>query len=142
MKKFLKITSLVIIVVFLGIQLVPVDRTNPPTIADTQIPEEVKAILKPKCYDCHSNESTWPWYSYVAPLSWWIADHVHEGRREVNYSLWDTYSEDKQEQKLEETYDEILDEFMPLESYLITHPDAKVTEDELDIIEQWLDGDL
>ena len=142
MKKILKIIGLVLVIAFLGIQAVPVDRSNAPTIADSQIPAEVKPILKAKCYDCHSNEVTWPWYSYVAPLSWWIADHVHEGRREVNYSLWDTYSEDKQENKLEETYDEILDEFMPLKSYLITHPDAKVTEEEFNLIEQWLDGDL
>ena len=142
MKKFFKIAAYVLISAFLLIQLRPVDRSNPPEIADSTIPEEVKVILKAKCYDCHSNESHWPWYSYVAPVSWWVADHVHEGRREVNFSKWDTYSEDKQEEKIEEIYDEILDEFMPIESYLITHPEAKVTDDEFDIIERWLDGDL
>lgn len=142
MKKVLKIIGITLVIIFLGIQLVPVDRTNPPETADSEIPDEIRAILKAKCYDCHSNESHWPWYSYVAPVSWWVADHVHDGRRELNYSLWDTYSEDKQEEKLEETYDEILDDFMPIKSYRITHPDSKVTEEEFTLIEQWLDGEL
>jgi hypothetical protein len=142
MKKFLKISGTILIGLFVVIQFKPVDRTNPPEIADSDIPEEVKAILQAKCYDCHSNESHWPWYSYIAPVSWWVADHVHDGRKEVNFSLWDTYSSDKQEKKLEETYDEILDEFMPLKSYLIIHRDAKVTEDEFSTIELWLDGEL
>ena len=142
MKKSLKITGFVVLGLVLAIQLKPVDRSNPPEIADSTIPEEVRVILKAKCYDCHSNEVHWPWYSYVAPVSWWIADHVHEGRSEVNYSKWDTYSEDKKEDKLEETYDEILDEFMPLPSYLRLHPEAKVTEEEFNTIELWLDGEL
>jgi len=142
MKKVLKISSYLLIGLFVLIQLMPVDRTNPSEIADSEIPDEVKTILMAKCYDCHSNESHWPWYSYIAPVSWWVADHVHDGRRHVNFSIWDTYSSDKQEEKLGETYDEILDEFMPLKSYLITHPDAKVTEDEFTTIELWLDGEL
>ena len=102
----------------------------------------MKTILKAKCYDCHSNEVNWPWYSYIAPVSWWVADHVHEGRREVNYSKWDAYDEDRQESKIEETFDEMLDGLMPLESYLITHPDAKVTDEDVDVIDMWLTGEL
>ena len=128
--------------IFLVIQVKQPDRTNPPEIADSTIPDEVKVILKAKCYDCHSNESEWPWYSYIAPVSWWVADHVHEGRREVNYSNWDNYDEDRKEDKIEETFDEMLDRFMPLKSYLITHPDAEVTEDDVDVIDMWLAGEL
>jgi len=142
MKKILRISGFVLLGLFLAIQLKPVDRSNPSEIADSSIPDEVKTILKSKCYDCHSNESHWPWYSYVAPVSWWIADHVHEGRLEVNYSKWDTYSEDRKEDKIEETFDEVLDGLMPIESYLITHPDAKVTEEEIDIFDMWLAGEL
>lgn len=129
-------------VIFVLIQLKQPDRTNPPEILDSTIPSEVKVILKEKCYDCHSNESHWPWYSYIAPVSWWVADHVHEGRSEVNYSKWDTYDEDRQEDKIEETFDEVLDGLMPIKSYLITHPDAVVTEDEIDVIDMWLAGEL
>ncbi|MCB1123225.1 MAG: heme-binding domain-containing protein [Verrucomicrobiae bacterium] len=142
MKKFLKITFYVFIAAFLLIQLKPVDRSNPKEIADSTIPDEVKVILKAKCYDCHSNEVHWPWYSYVAPVSWWVADHVEEGRSEVNYSLWDTYSEDKKEEKIGETFDEVLDGDMPLESYVWIHRGAKVTEAEIDIIDEWLAGEL
>tara|TARA_Y100000588_G_scaffold368268_1_gene435958 strand:+ start:4201 stop:4629 length:429 start_codon:yes stop_codon:yes gene_type:complete len=142
MKKTLKITGFFILALFLAIQLKPVDRSNPSEIADSGLPYEVKTILKAKCYDCHSNESHWPWYSYIAPVSWWISDHVHEGRREVNYSKWDTYSEDRKEHKIEETFDEVLDGLMPIESYLITHPDAKVTEEEIDVFDMWLAGEL
>ncbi|MBH53713.1 MAG: hypothetical protein CMI18_05135 [Opitutaceae bacterium] len=142
MKKTLKITGFFILALFLAIQLKPVDRSNPSEIADSGLPYEVKTILKAKCYDCHSNESHWPWYSYIAPVSWWISDHVHEGRREVNYSKWDTYSEDRKEDKIEETFDEVLDGLMPIESYLITHPDAKVTEEEIDVFDMWLAGEL
>jgi len=142
MKKFFKITFIVLVAGFVLIQFKQPDRTNPPEIADSTIPDEVKVILKAKCYDCHSNESEWPWYSYVAPVSWWVADHVHEGRREVNYSKWDTYDEDRKEDKIEETFDEMLDRFMPLKSYLITHPDAEVTEDDVDVIDMWLAGEL
>lgn len=140
--KYLKIIVGVLLFLFLAIQVVQPDRTNPPEIADSSIPDEVKVILKAKCYDCHSNESEWPWYSYIAPVSWWVADHVHEGRREVNYSRWDTYDEDRKEDKIEETFDEMLDGLMPLESYLITHPDAKVTEEDVDVIDMWLAGEL
>ena len=144
MKKFLKITVILLGLAFIGIQLKQVDRTNPPVDADLDFdgPEEVRAILQAKCYDCHSNQSDWPWYSYVAPISWWIANHVEEGRREVNYSEWGKYSERRKEEKIEETYDEILDDLMPIKSYRITHPDSKVTEEEFIIIEKWLDGEL
>lgn len=140
--KYVKITFYVLAAIFVLIQLKQPDRTNPSEIADSTIPAEVKTILKAKCYDCHSNESHWPWYSYVAPVSWWVADHVHEGRREVNYSKWDTYDEDRQESKIEETFDEMLDGLMPLESYLVTHRDAKVTEEDIDLIDMWLAGEL
>ncbi|MDA1066002.1 MAG: heme-binding domain-containing protein [Verrucomicrobia bacterium] len=142
MKKIFKITGLILLIVFLGIQFVPVDRTNPPEIADSEIPDEVKAILKAKCYDCHSNEVTWPWYSYIAPISWKVAEHVKDGRGEVNYSKWDTYSSDKQEEKAGETFDEVLDGDMPIESYLWIHRNAKVTEEEIDIIDLWSAGEL
>ena len=121
----------------LAIQIIQPDRTNPEVTADFDGPEPVKAILQTKCYDCHSNETTWPWYSYIAPVSWWVADHVIEGREELNYSDWGTFSEKKRTRKTEETYDEIADGYMPLKSYLLTHRDAKVTEEELAIIEAW-----
>lgn len=124
-------------VLAVAIQFIQPDRTNPEVTADFDGPEPVKAILQAKCYDCHSNETIWPWYSYVAPVSWWVADHVIEGREELNYSDWGNFSDKRRAKKTEETYDEIADGYMPLKSYLLTHRDAKVTEEELAIIEAW-----
>lgn len=124
-------------VLALSIQFIQPDRTNPEVTADFDGPEPVRAILKAKCYDCHSNETVWPWYSYVAPVSWLVADHVIEGREELNYSEWADFSSSKKQEKAEETYDEIADGYMPLKSYLLAHPEAEVTEEELAIIEDW-----
>jgi hypothetical protein len=140
--RILRIVGISCGLIFIGLQAVPVDRSNPPVVADFDGPAEIKSILVAKCYDCHSNETKWLWYSYVAPLSWWVSDHVTEGRAELNFSKWGEYSADKQEEKTGEIYDEVLDAFMPLPSYLIMHPGTKVTEAEFALIEQWLDGDL
>ncbi len=120
-----------------AIQLFQPDRSNPPVTADFDGPEPVKAILKAKCYDCHSNEVVWPWYSYVAPVSWWISDHVIEGREELNYSEWGDFSAKRRVHKTEEIHDEIAEGEMPPKSYILTHRKAKVTEEELAIIEAW-----
>lgn len=74
------------LVLFGAIQLIPVSRTNPPTVTPMQWDsEETKALADRACMDCHSNQTKWPWYSYVAPVSWWVADHVEEGRSKLNF---------------------------------------------------------
>ena len=142
LSRILKVVGVSFGVIFIALQAIPVDRSNPPVVADFDGPAEIKSIMVAKCYDCHSNETKWLWYSYVAPVSWWVSDHVMEGRKELNFSHWGEYSDDKKEEKIGEIYDEILDEFMPLPSYLIMHAEAKVTAEEFALIEQWLDGDL
>ncbi len=84
MKKIL----IIFIVVAIGIQFIPTDRSNPPVTHELQASPEVMAILERACYDCHSNETVWPWYSKVAPVSWQISSHVVVGRRHVNFSEW------------------------------------------------------
>lgn len=123
-------------------QFVPVDRSNPPVTADFDGPPEIRAVLRAKCYDCHSHETTWPWYSWVAPMSWGVSDHVRDGRRELNFSQWGEYSASKQEDKIGEIYDEVFDGYMPLPSYLLIHPETKVTPEELALFERWLDDEL
>jgi hypothetical protein len=73
------------------VQLVPVTRTNPPVVADVGTPADLAAVLRRACYDCHSNETTWPSYSAVAPVSWLIGHDVREGRHELNFSSWSAY---------------------------------------------------
>ncbi|MCH6259249.1 heme-binding domain-containing protein [Puniceicoccaceae bacterium K14] len=117
------------------------DRSNGSVTAAFDGPKAVKGVMQLKCYECHSNETKWPWYSYISPISWYIADHVIEGREELNFSKWGEYSKKSRTRKMEEIYDEVADGYMPLESYLITHPGHVVTEEELDIIEEWAFGD-
>ena len=82
------------VLVAAAIQFVPVDRTNPPVETALTAPPAVREILVGACFDCHSHETTWPWYSRVAPLSWLIADHVTEGRRDLNFSRWPAFDLD------------------------------------------------
>ena len=135
MKKRIKYTLFVLIAIFLGMQLIPVERSNPPVVSDLDAPIEVKTILKRSCYDCHSNEVNWPWYSYVAPVSWLVAHDVKEGREELNFSEWSKHS-DNPEMK-EEIIEEIVEGEMPLPIYLIVHPRASVSEQELVVLKQW-----
>ena len=92
MKKLLRWLAVSAAVLFFGIQLVRPERANPPVAAGDRIeshvnvPPEVKAVLTRACADCHSNETRWPWYSEVAPASWFVADHVREGRDSLNFS--------------------------------------------------------
>src|SRR5512144_3173408 len=105
-------------VAFVLIQLVPVDRSNPPVQVEVPAPPEVRAVLRRACYDCHSNETVWPWYSRVAPVAWLVARDVREGREELNFSTWDRYATKQQVKKLKESWEEIAEGEMPPYYYL------------------------
>jgi Haem-binding domain len=113
MKQIILGIILVLLVAFVVIQLIPVDRSNPAVAADMPTLPEVKAILKRACYDCHSHETVWPWYSYVAPVSWWVAKDVHQGREELNFSTWDAYSTKERVEKMQESWEEVEEGAMP-----------------------------
>ena len=135
MKKKIKYTLFVLVAIFLGMQLISVDRSNPPVTSDLDAPIEVKTILKRSCYNCHSNEVNWPWYSYIAPVSWLITHDVKEGREELNFSEWSKHSGNLEMK--EEIIEEIAEGEMPLPIYLITHPSASISEQELAALKQW-----
>ena len=135
MKKIIKYILIVVIAIFVVIQLVPVDRSNPPVVSDIEAPIEVKTVLKRSCYDCHSNEVNWPWYSYVAPVSWLVSYDVKEGREELNFSEWTKHEGDAE--MMEEIIEEITEGEMPLPIYLITHPDASISKEEIVKLKQW-----
>jgi len=124
------------------IQFIPIDRNNPPVAGEIEAPEAVMAILKRSCYDCHSNETIWPWYSYVAPASWLVAKDVREGREELNFSVWDTYSEKRKNHKIKECGEEVEEGEMPLWFYLPLHPEAELSQDDIDLIVSWSKGAL
>jgi hypothetical protein len=125
-----------IVVVLVGIQFIPVERTNPPVQSDIDAPADVKAIFKKACYDCHSNETNWAWYTKIAPASFLAVDDVNEGREHLNFSEWDKYY-GKMDKVKDEIWEEIREENMPLWQYRVFHSDAKLTSEEKELIRNW-----
>ena len=126
-----------LILIALAIQFIPVTRNNPPATAELVAPAEVKAILKASCYDCHSNETAWPWYSRVAPVSWLVASDTSEGRRKFNFSEWNSYPPGKQTAILAHTVREIRRGDMPPWYYTIRHGEARLTPEKKAVLEAW-----
>lgn len=102
------------------------------------IPEAVHLILIQKCYDCHSNQTHYPWYYSLQPVAWWMAHHVNEGKEHLNFSVFKTYPEKRASHKLEELSESINEGWMPLDSYTMLHPETKITAADRDAINAWL----
>lgn len=134
------IIFLLFIIAVIGIQFIPVEKTNPPVTADLNAPMEVKTILQQSCYDCHSNETKWPWYSKVAPVSWLLSNHVTEGREHLNFSDWEKLFPSKQRKLKEEIWEEIEKDEMPLSNYTLLHPSAKLDLMKKQTIKKWVTG--
>lgn len=100
--------------------------------------DEVHQILIKKCYDCHSNSTVYPWYNNIQPVGWWLAAHVDEGKEELNFSEFKTYPEKKANHKMEELSEAVNEGWMPLDSYLWIHGDAKITEADKNVINAWI----
>lgn len=100
--------------------------------------EAVQQIFVNKCYDCHSNSTVYPWYYNIQPVAWWMAHHINEGKDELNFSDFKTYPEKKAIHKLEEISEAVNEGWMPLDSYLWIHGDAKITEQDRTLINAWL----
>lgn len=130
--------AFVVLVAALGLlQLIPVDRTNPPVEQDLAASPAIKSILKRACYDCHSNETVWPWYSRVAPISWLVAWDVREGREELNFSTWNRYKPKQRAKKIKETWEEVEEGEMPPWFYLPLHPEARVSDRDRQVLRDW-----
>jgi hypothetical protein len=136
-RRWLRFAGIALAVIVLAIQLVPVSRTNPQVAAELDAPADVHAVLKRACYDCHSNETKWPWYAYVAPVSWLVAKDVREARRRLNFSDWGNYHPDRQEHKIQEIWEQVEAGTMPLSIYVPMHPEAKLTDADRALIKQW-----
>ncbi len=103
-------------------------------------PENVKNILKASCYDCHSNNTYYPWYNNIQPVGLWMQFHVDEGKLELNFNEFASYDKKKQHKKLEEIVEEIKINKMPLPSYVKMHKEAKLTQDEKYILTDWVNS--
>ena len=122
---------------FIVIQFVPVNRTNPPVEGDLRAPPEALSVLRRACYDCHSNETVWPWYSRVAPLSWVIAHDVNEGRAALNFSTWNQLSAEKQAEAMSESWKEVAEGKMPTWYYVALHPEARLSANDQSVLRAW-----
>lgn len=144
MKKILKIVVIFCVAGFIAIQFFRPNFTNPPVNqAETlQAPESIQKILRTSCYDCHSHETVYPWYAKVQPSAWFLADHINEGRRHLNFSVWNTYESRRQEKKLEEICDEVKAERMPLPSYLWIHRSARLNHEQIQAICDWTKAEM
>jgi len=138
---------LALVVVLVVLQFFrPQRNTSPQLITDNDISQvypvqdEVHRLLQQKCYDCHSNHTNYPWYFSVQPLAWWLAHHIEEGKRELNFSEFKTYEEKRALHKLEEIAEVTEDSSMPLQSYVVLHPHAKLTEADQRAIMTWLNN--
>jgi hypothetical protein len=145
MKKFLKITFTCIIVLLLLAQLYPRPEKNqgsmkgPNEISSVHtVPDDVQKILQTSCYDCHSNQTIYPWYSHIQPVASWLGNHIREGKDELNFSEFGTYSLRRQYHKLEEINDEIKHDAMPLLSYTLIHTDAKLNDASKKLVFNWV----
>ena len=144
--RFLKLALVVCAVLSLGIQLIRPARTNPPTDptrtlkARMRVPDDVAQILDRACRDCHTHDTTWPWYSHVAPVSWLLSDHVNHGRRHVNFSDWASYSTTEADKRIKDVCKLVREGEMPMTSYLWMHADARLSERDVELICAWTAG--
>ncbi len=123
-------------------RLASLPGSNPPVRGDMLASPDVAALLRRACYDCHSNETRWPWYSRVAPLSWLIAHDVERGRQELNFSEWPAYLPVTRKRKWQWIERVLHEQAMPPELYRLVHPDARLTEQDITLLEHWLQGQL
>jgi len=134
-----KAAMVALAVAFAVIQLIPVARSNPPEAGDPAAPVAIVRILKRACYDCHSNQTQWPWYSFVAPVSWLVSRHVTEARQRLNFSEWEAYTSDPEtaSHKLAGIADQVSGEKMAPWYYRAVHPQARLSHAERQQLIRW-----
>ena len=132
------------LLLILGVmQFFQIDKTNPPVdpskdfIKISKPSAQVAELLTTVCYDCHSHETKYPWYTSVAPINWWVKHHIDEGREHLNFSLWRDYNLKKRDHKLEECYEEVDEGKMPLKSYTWAHSEARLTDNQRALLATW-----
>lgn len=142
--KIIKRILIILLVVLVGIQFIQPEKniSDVPSPNDIRVhyavPSNVLSVLKRACYDCHSNNTNYPWYSYIQPIGFWLNDHIKHGKGELNFSEFASYSAKKAAHKLEEIVEMVEDEEMPLESYVNMHSEAKLTDLEKELLIKWV----
>jgi hypothetical protein len=138
--KIVKIIALILLVGFVGIQFVPTDLNQSDTVPKTDFllvnntQENISALLQESCYDCHSNNTEYPWYNKVQPVAWFLEDHIQEGKDELNFNEWAEYSDRRKNSKLRSIISQIEEDKMPLDSYTLIHKDAILSDEDKRVI--------
>ncbi|MCP4052732.1 MAG: heme-binding domain-containing protein [Mesoflavibacter sp.] len=142
--KIVKIIAVVLLVAFVGIQFIPTTRNQSDSVPDTDfmlvhnVPATIQNKLQVSCYDCHSNNTQYPWYNKVQPVAWFLEDHIKEGKAELNFNEWDSLSNRRKKSKLRSIIKQIESDEMPLNSYTLIHKEAKFSESEATEIINWI----
>lgn len=143
MKKIIRYVLLFLLFAFVVIQFIkrPEIVNEPVTDSDIMlalnVDERIATMLQSACYDCHSNQTRSPWYAHVAPVNWWIADHVEEARDELNFSLWTTFTAKRRDHKLEELVEMVESREMPLPNYVTLHKEADLSDEQIASLVAW-----
>ena len=137
---------LIIIVILIGIQFIRPAKNQSTDVLTSDIshtypvPQNVSAILKKACNDCHTNNTVYPWYAEVQPVAWWLNHHIQEGKNELNFNEFTAYAVPRQYHKMEEVIEQVKEGEMPLWSYTLIHTDAKLTDEEKQTLINWAEG--
>ena len=141
--KIVKWTGVLLTLVLIGIQFIPTQHNQSDIVPDSditkiyRIPDQVATILRNSCYDCHSNNTRYPWYSKVQPIGMWMADHINHAKEELNFNEFGDYSVKRKKKKLKEITEEIEEDEMPLPSYTWIHRDAQLSKDDKKALISW-----
>ena len=143
--RIVKIIAIILLVAFVGIQFIPTTRNQSDTEPESDfmlvnnVPENIQNKLQVSCYDCHSNNTQYPWYNQVQPVAWFLEDHIKEGKAELNFNEWDSLSNRRKKSKLRSIIKQIENDEMPLDSYTLIHREASFSEAEKQELIQWVE---
>ena len=146
MKKFFRRALPVLLVLFIAAQFWRPSRNEAAGTGlndinvNHPVPANVQAVLQRACYDCHSNNTHYPWYAEVQPIRWWLDRHINKGREDLNFSVFGSYTAKRATRRMETLADEVADHRMPLKSYTWMHPEARLTPEEIKLLVNWADG--
>lgn len=125
------------------IQFIKIDKVNPGyaqsgDFLNMTLPDqEIKSLIVDACYDCHSYETEYPWYTNVSPISLWIDHHIQDGRKHLNFSIWREYEKKRQDHKIHECIEMLEEKEMPMNSFTWTHPEARLTDEQNEQLIAW-----
>lgn len=139
-----KKTVLFLVIILIGIQFIPADKTNPSVdeALTLKADESVMKLLKSSCYDCHSFETKWPYYADIAPISFFVSGHVKDARAALNFSIWEAMDIKIKEARLKRAIITVNNEMMALPSYVAAHEEAKLSVEQKEILTAWFKEEL